>query len=130
MAQSLNTKVDLTTDALSYLGFSQYGKVMIGDTAFEFFNERNVESNMQFPWKSIERVEGNISKSFRGHATVGRHFSIVLHNGKKIHFSSKDAGKILKFAREYLGNDKVVKAPRFHFSNFKNVFKRRPKKEK
>ena len=43
MAQSLNTKVDLTISSTSYLGVASYGKVMIGDKAFEFYNDRNVE---------------------------------------------------------------------------------------
>ena len=42
MVQSLNTKVDLTIKATSYLGLATYGKVMVGDKAFEFYNEKNI----------------------------------------------------------------------------------------
>ena len=41
MVQSLNTKVDFTIEATSYLGIASYGKVMVGDKAFEFYNEKN-----------------------------------------------------------------------------------------
>ena len=34
MVQSLNTKVDLTVKATSYLGLANYGEVMVGDKAF------------------------------------------------------------------------------------------------
>ena len=42
MVQSLNTKVDLTVKATSYLGLANYGEVMVGDKAFEFYNEKNI----------------------------------------------------------------------------------------
>ena len=32
MVQSLNTKVDLTIQATSYLGMANYGKVMVGES--------------------------------------------------------------------------------------------------
>ncbi|MFS1260867.1 DUF956 family protein, partial [Enterococcus lactis] len=41
MVQSINTKVDLTINATSYLGIAEYGKIMIGDKGFEFYNERD-----------------------------------------------------------------------------------------
>lgn len=129
MAQSLNTNVDLATEAISYLGFATYGKIMVGDKAFEFFDDRNVENNMQFPWKSIKYVEGAVHKSFSGKPNVGRQFSVVFQNGKKVRFASKDSGKILKFMREYLGNDKVVKTSSF-WTNIKNtryIFRRKKK---
>ena len=43
MAKSINTKVDLTVDGTWFRGIASYGKIMIGDKAFEFYNERNVE---------------------------------------------------------------------------------------
>lgn len=113
MAQSLNTKVDLTATALQYLGFAQYGKVMIGDRAFEFFNDKNVEQNTQFPWDTILKVEGSVVKGFGGKPHIGRQFAIYLPNGKMVRYASKDAGKILKAMRVYLGNDKVVKSKTF-----------------
>ena len=43
MAQSLNTKVDLVMDATSFHGMNNYGKIMIGDRGFEYYNEKKDE---------------------------------------------------------------------------------------
>lgn len=48
MAQSLNTKADYSTEGIAYLGFAEYGKILIGDVAFEFYNDRNVEKKYDF----------------------------------------------------------------------------------
>lgn len=127
VAQSLNTKADFSTEGIAYLGFAEYGKILIGDVAFEFYNDRNVEKNMTFPWTAVARVEGDVSKSLKGEVKVGRQFSIVLQNGSKVRFSSKNSGTVLKWIRHYLGNDKVVKSPSF-LGTFKNAFKRKKKK--
>ena len=55
MAQSLNSKVDLTIKATSFAGLSTNGNVMVGNKAFEFYNERNVEDCIQIPW--IQLIE-------------------------------------------------------------------------
>ncbi|WP_373279821.1 DUF956 family protein [Lactococcus fujiensis] len=54
---------------------------------------------------------------------------MVLQNGKKVRFSSKETGKILKTLREYLGNEKVVQAPKFADA-FRNLYYRITKKRK
>ena len=56
MAQSLNTKLDLTTRGTMFMGLSKYGDVMIGDKAFEFYNERNPEDYIQIPWQEIDHI--------------------------------------------------------------------------
>lgn len=109
MAQSLNTRSDFATEAIAYLGFVEYGKIMVGDVAFEFFNDKNVEKNMQFPWTSIKKIEGDVSKNGK----IGRQFIVVFHNNSRVRFSSKNAGTILKWARHYLGNDKIVRTASF-----------------
>ncbi|MDR0297947.1 MAG: DUF956 family protein [Streptococcaceae bacterium] len=134
MAQSLNTKVELTGEAIAYAGFPQYGKFMIGDYAFEFFDDRSVEKNMQFPWESIKLVQGSITGN-RKKPAIGRTFYVVLKNGNKVRFNSQETGKILKIFRERLGNDKVVKAPTFthtwrqlfKLESWKNTFRRKKK---
>lgn len=60
MAQSLNSKVDLTIKATSFAGLSTNGNVMVGNKAFEFYNERNVEDCIQIPWDTIDRVEASV----------------------------------------------------------------------
>lgn len=56
MVQSINTKVDLTIDATSYLGVADYGKIMIGDKGFEFFNNRDARKFVQIPWEEVDSL--------------------------------------------------------------------------
>lgn len=106
MAQSLNSKVMLQTTGMSYLGMGgKVGKFLIGDKAIEFYPDVNVEQFIQIPWETIQQIGANVSRR-----TVSRHFEIFTTQGKFL-FASKDSGKILKIAREILGNDKVIKLP-------------------
>ena len=97
MAQSLNSKVDLTIKATSFAGLSTNGNVMVGNKAFEFYNERNVEDCIQIPWDTIDRVEAS-----------------VLFN-----FSTKDNKKTLRAIREYVPADRMLRS-----LSFWDVFKR------
>lgn len=56
LVQSINTKVDLTIDATAYTGLTDYGKIMIGDKGFEFFNSRDVRKFVQIPWEEVDQV--------------------------------------------------------------------------
>ena len=60
MVQSINTKVDLTIDATSYLGVADYGKIMIGDKGFEFFNNRDARKFVQIPWEEVDYVIASV----------------------------------------------------------------------
>lgn len=106
MAQSLNQRVILQTTAVSYLGIGgKVGKILLGDKALEFYNDKNVEDFIQIPWTAINQIGANVSGK-----KVSRHFEIFTDQGKFL-FASKDSGKILKVARETIGNDKVIKLP-------------------
>jgi hypothetical protein len=106
MAQSINTKVDYSTTGVSYLGMGGVvGKFLLGNQGFEFYNDKNVEDYIQIPWANIEKIGANVSRR-----KVSRHFEIFTDKGKFL-FASKDAGKILKVARQYVGNEKVIKLP-------------------
>ena len=56
MAQSINTRVDVVVEATSYQGLTNYGKIMVGDKGFEFFNTRNVNDYIQIPWGEVDYV--------------------------------------------------------------------------
>jgi hypothetical protein len=115
MPQSLNTKAELATDGISYLGMgAKYGKLLVGDKAFEFFNDKNVQDFIQIPWQEVTEVYAQVSGR-----NVGRRFRVVTTAGT-FDFSSKDAGKILKVMRHYLGDDKVLRMP----SLWKKLFTR------
>lgn len=106
MAQSLNKTVELHTTGVSYMAIGgKVGKFLIGDVALEFYPDVNVEQYIQIPWTSITAIGANVSGK-----KVSRHFEIWTDKGKFL-FASKDSGKILKIAREHIGNDKVVRLP-------------------
>jgi len=104
MAQSLNSTVELTTTGVSYLGMGgKVGKFLLGNKGLEFYSDANVEDYIQIPWENIEKIGANVSRN-----KVSRHFEVFTDKGKFL-FASKDSGKILKVARQHLGNDKVVR---------------------
>ena len=101
MAQSLNKTVELHTTGVSYMAIGgKVGKFLIGDMALEFYPDVNVEQYIQIPWTSITQIGANVSGK-----RVSRHFEILTDKSKFL-FASKDSGKILKIAREHLGNGK------------------------
>ena len=106
MAQSLNKVIELQTTGTSYLTFSgKVGKFLVGDKALEFYADANVEDYIQLPWANIKAIGANVSGK-----SISRHFEVFTDQGKFL-FASKDSGKILKIAREKIGNNKVVKLP-------------------
>ena len=54
MVQSINTKVDLVIEGTSHMGLTDYGKIMVGDKGFEFFDDRNLNKNIQIPWTEVD----------------------------------------------------------------------------
>ena len=106
MAQSQNKSIEFQTTGVSYLGLGgKVGKFLVGDVALEFYADANVEDYIQLPWSSIQQIGANVSGK-----NVSRHFEVFTYKGKFL-FASKDTGKILKIARQHIGNEKVVKLP-------------------
>ena len=104
MAQSINSTVELTTTGVSYLGMGgKVGKFLLGNEGLEFYSDANVEDYIQIPWENIEKIGANVSRN-----KVSRHFEVFTDKGKFL-FASKDSGKILKVARQHIGNDKVIR---------------------
>mgnify|MGYP001207786373 FL=1 len=104
MAQSINSTVELTTTGVSYLGMGgKVGKFLLGNKGLEFYSDANVEYYIQIPWENIEKIGANVSRN-----KVSRHFEVFTDKGKFL-FASKDSGKILKVARQHIGNDKVIR---------------------
>ena len=104
MAQSINSTVELTTTGVSYLGMGgKVGKFLLGNKGLDFYSDANVEDYIQIPWENIEKIGANVSRN-----KVSRHFEVFTDKGKFL-FASKDSGKILKVARQHIGNDKVIR---------------------
>ena len=64
MVQSRNTTVDYTVKGISYMGLSAYGKIMVGDRAFEFYNDRNVKDYIQIPWDEVDTIVASVAVSY------------------------------------------------------------------
>ena len=121
MAISQNTKVFFTTKANNMSGFfgNKHGNILVGNRAFEFYNERNPEDYIQIPWNEIEKVRAQIffkDKYIRG-------FFIDTKGNGVYNFIVKDAGKTLKEMREFLGNEKIVRNK--PILSLKNIFNKR-----
>ena len=61
MAQSMNTKVEYVCSATAFKGIEQYGKIMVGDKSFEFYDDRNVENYVQIPWEEITYIVADVA---------------------------------------------------------------------
>ena len=70
MAQSQNKTVEFHTTGVSYLGVGgKVGKMLVGNAAFEFYADANVEDYIQIPWQDIEQIGANVSGSNKSEPT-------------------------------------------------------------
>jgi hypothetical protein len=109
MVQSINTKVELVIDATSHNGLPEYGKIMIGDKGFEFFNERDARKFIQIPWEEVDYVIASIM--FKG-KWIPRYAIQTKRNGT-FTFSSKDSKKVLRVIREHVDPAHMVQSLSF-----------------
>jgi len=123
MVQSINTKVDLVIDATSHLGLPEYGKIMIGDKGFEFYNDRDTRKFIQIPWKEVDYVIASVM--FKG-KWIPRYAIQTKRNGT-FSFSSKEPKKVLRAIREYVDPNRMVQSLSF-FDVVKRSLKSRFKK--
>ena len=95
MVQSINTKVDLTMAGTSYMGLSDYGKIMIGDKGFEFFNDRDVRKYIQIPWEEVDVVIASVM--FKG-KWIPR-FALRTNKNGMFTFSAKNSKEVLELLK-------------------------------
>lgn len=123
MVQSINTKVDLIIRATSHIRISDYGKIMIGDKGFEFYNTRDARKFIQIPWEEFDYVIASVL--FKG-KWIPRYAIQTKRNGTYT-FSSKDPKKVFRAIREYVDPNHIVQSFGF-FDVIKRNFKRKFKK--
>lgn len=109
MVESLNSKVDLVVSATSFTMTSNYGKIMIGNKGFEYYNSRDYRKFIQIPWEEVECVI--VSVMFKG-KWIPRYAVRTKSNGTYT-FSSKETKKVLREIREHIGPDNIVKSLSF-----------------
>ncbi|WP_025087059.1 DUF956 family protein [Ligilactobacillus apodemi] len=126
MVQSINTKVDLVMEGTSYMGLTDYGKIMIGDKGFEFFNERDVNKYIQIPWDEVEYVIASVM--FKGR-WIPR-FAIQTKKDGTFSFAAKDSKKLLSVMQKYVDPKHMVRSLTFFQvmrRNLKRLFKKKDK---
>ena len=105
MAQSQNSTVDFTAKATSFQGLGTYGDVMVGNAAFEFYNEKNPEDYIQIPWGEVdyEVLPGKKISRFAIFTKESGHFT----------FSTRDNKACLRAMGAYVPADRLQRSPSF-----------------
>ena len=125
MVESISTKVDLVTDATAFTGLTDYGKIMIGDRGFKFFNNRDPHKFIQIPWEEVNLVIASVM--FKG-KWIPR-YAIETKKTGTFTFSSKNPKKVLRAVRNYVDEEHMVHSLSF-FEVIRNAVKAMGKKKK
>lgn len=117
MVQSQNKEVDLSIKARCLNGFTSDGDIMIGDKAFEYYNEKNLEDYIQIPYKEISFVSASVLFGKK----INRFAIHTRENGNFI-FTSRDNKKVLRALNNYIDSNKLRRSLSF-FEVIKRGFK-------
>ena len=60
MVKSLNTEMAHTTKGTWFREGPIYGNIMVGDKAFEFYNDTKLQDYIQIPWDEITYVIADV----------------------------------------------------------------------
>lgn len=107
MVKSLNTIRELTDKGIWYRNGPFYGNVMVGDYAFEFYNETKLQDYIQIPWDEITYVV--VDYYFSG-KYIPR-FEIRTKKNGKFRFSTRNSRATLKAIQKHLPRERMRKAP-------------------
>ncbi len=105
MAQSLNTKVDLIEKGTAFHGLASYGKIMVGDKAFEFYNDRNVNDYIQIPWEEVDYIAASVVLKNK----IPR-FAIMTKENGQYSFAAQDPKKVLRAINQYIPGDRMLRS--------------------
>ena len=108
MVQSQNKKVDLSIKARCLNGFTSDGDIMIGDKAFEYYNEKNLEDYIQIPYTEISFVSASVLFGKK----INR-FAIHTRESGNFIFTSKDNKKVLRALNNYIDSNKLRRSLSF-----------------
>ena len=111
MAQSQNSTVGLSMKATSFHGLATYGDILIGNKAFEFYNQKNPEDYIQIPWDQIDHIAASV---IGRNKSISR-FAIFTKSNGNYSFSTRDNKATLRAIRVCVGEEKLVRSPNFWF---------------
>ena len=90
----------------SYHGLTTYGKIMVGDKGFEFYNDHNVQDYIQIPWEEVDYVAASVM--FKG-KYIPRYAIQTKKNGA-FSFASKEPKKVLRAVNKYVPDDRMLRS--------------------
>ena len=64
---------------------ANYGKVLVGDEAFEYYNDKNVNDYIQIPWSEVTEIMASVM--FKG-KWIPR-FAVVNEKQRKLYLFDK-----------------------------------------
>ena len=102
MAVSMNREVEYVCKGTSYMSLQSYGKIMVGDKSFEFYDDRNVENYIQIPWEEINYIVADVAF---GGKWIPRFEVQTFHNGNYRFSAGKDTKPLLRACREHVPAD-------------------------
>ncbi len=122
MVTSLNTTRDLTTKGTWFREGPISGNIMVGDEAFEFYNDTKLQDYIQIPWDEITYVIADI---YFGGRFIPR-FEIRTKQDGRFRFASRKSRETLKAIQKRIPRESLRKAPSFFSSlrrGFRNLFR-------
>lgn len=108
MVESQNKSVDLTIKARFLNGLTSDGNIMIGDKAFEYYNEKNIKDFIQIPYKEISYISASVI--FKKKIT---RFAIHTKANGDFIFTTADNKKTLRAINKYVDSNKLRRSLSF-----------------
>ncbi|MBQ0064637.1 MAG: DUF956 family protein [Firmicutes bacterium] len=108
MIQSLNKTVDLVDKGQFLTGIPTYGKIMIGDGGFEYYNDKNIADFIQIPWNQVDHVAASVLFN----KSISR-FAIFTKQNGAFTFSTRDNKKTLRMVNKYIDSNNLVRSLSF-----------------
>lgn len=109
MVQSLNTQMDHHAKGTWFREGPIYGNLMVGDRAFEFYNDTKLQDYIQIPWEEITYVIADVY--FKGRYIP--RFEIRTKKNGSFRFSSRKSRITLKAIQQRIPRERLRKAPSF-----------------
>ena len=111
MVQSINHKADFVVKGTSFSGFADYGQIMVGDQAFEFYSDRNVQKNIQIPWDEVDVVIAAVYFKGKYIPRIG----LKTKSDGTFMFSAREPKKLLHYINQYIEIEKNSESCSFCF---------------
>ena len=106
MVKSLNTEMAHTTKGTWFREGPIYGNIMVGDKAFEFYNDTKLQDYIQIPWDEVTYV---IADVYFGGKFIPR-FEIRTKQNGRFRFASRKSRITLKEIQKRIPRESLRKA--------------------